>query len=75
MPVVPTQFLRRSTSQLLRQCAVALAILTLSLIFATGVLATDRPAPLWLFDRGNSHDGNSPRGYAQTSARLPTGEG
>ena len=62
MPVVASQFLRWSTRQLLTQCAVALVIVTLSLIFATSALAANKPAPLWLFDVGNSHDGNSPFG-------------
>jgi len=62
MPAVASQFLRRSTRQLLTRCAVALAIVTLSLIFATGALAADKPAPLWLFDVGNNHDGNTPIG-------------
>ena len=68
MPVVATQFLRKSTSQFLTRCAVALAILTLSLIFATSALAADKPAPLGLVDQGSSRDGNSPAVHAQTSA-------
>jgi hypothetical protein len=62
MPAFASQFLRRSTRQLLTQCAVALVIVTLSLIFATSALAASNPAPLWLFDLGNSHDGNTPIG-------------
>jgi uncharacterized repeat protein (TIGR03803 family) len=62
MPVVATQFLRRSTRHLLTRCTLAFAILALSLIFATGALAADNPAAIWLFDVGNSHDGNNPFG-------------
>jgi hypothetical protein len=42
MSVFATQFLRKSTSQLLTMCALALAIF--SLIFATSALAADNPA-------------------------------
>jgi uncharacterized repeat protein (TIGR03803 family) len=62
MPVVATQFLRRSTRHLLTRCTLAFAILALSLIFATGALAADNPAAIWLFDVGNNHDGNNPFG-------------
>src|SRR5580700_8608941 len=62
MPVVATQFLCRSTRHLLTRCTLAFAILALSLIFATGALAADNPAAIWLFDVGNSHDGNNPFG-------------
>jgi uncharacterized repeat protein (TIGR03803 family) len=62
MPVVATQFLRRSTRHLLTRCTLAFAILALSLGFATGALAADNPAAIWLFDLGNNHDGNSPFG-------------
>jgi hypothetical protein len=62
MSVVATQVLRRSTRQFLTRCALAFAILTLSLIFTTGASAADKPVPLWLFDVGNTHDGNSPIG-------------
>jgi uncharacterized repeat protein (TIGR03803 family) len=60
MPAVATQFLRKSTSQLLTMYALALAIF--SLIFATSAFAADKPAPLSLFDLGNNHDGNNPFG-------------
>jgi outer membrane protein assembly factor BamB len=62
MSVVATQVLRRSTRQFLTRCALAFAILTLSLILTTGASAADKPVPLWLFDVGNTHDGNSPIG-------------
>ena len=67
MSVGATQLLRKSTSQLLPRCAVASAILTISLIFATNALAADKPAPLSLFDQGSSREGNSPAVHAQTS--------
>ena len=42
MSVFATQFLRKSTSQLLTMCALALAIF--SFIFAPSALAADNPA-------------------------------
>ena len=65
MSVVATKFLRKSTSQLLTQHAVAFAILTISLIFATNALAADKPTPLSLFDQGSSRAGSAV--HAQTS--------